>query len=94
MSTLAITQVYLEATQKKALQVRAKERGTKVSEEIRNAISAYLEGISLEELQILDAASKHASTELDAMGRTLKATNAKLDRLFADVEKFRNTKHP
>lgn len=94
MSTLAITQVYLEATQKKALQVRAKERGTKVSEEIRNAISAYLEGISLEELQILDAASKYASSELDAMGRTLKATNAKLDRLFADVEKLRNTKHP
>ena len=94
MSTLAITQVYLEATQKKALQVRAKERGTKVSEEIRYAISAYLEGISVEELQILDAASKHASIELDAMGRTLKATNAKLDRLFGDVEKFRNAKQP
>ena len=94
MSTLEITQVYLEATQKKALQVRAKERGTKVSEEIRNAIGAYLEGISVEELQILDAASKHASTELDAMVRALKATNAKLDRLFTDVEKFRNAKQP
>lgn len=90
MSTLSITQVYLEANQKKALQVRAKERGTKVSEEIRNAISAYLEGISVEELQLLDAASKHAGSELEAMGRTLKATNARLDRLFADVDKFRS----
>jgi plasmid stability protein len=90
MSTLSITQVYLEANQKKALQMRAKERGTKVSEEIRNAISAYLEGISVEELQLLDAASKHAGAELQAMGRALKATNAKLDRLFADVDKFRS----
>ena len=92
MSTLSITQVYLESSQKKALQVRAKERGTKVSEEIRNAVSAYLEGISVEELQLLDAASKHAGHELDAMGRTLKATNAKLDRLFAEVEKSRRAK--
>ncbi len=89
MSTLSITQVYLEANQKKALQVRAKERGTKVSEEIRNAIDAYLEGISIEELRLLDSASKHAGAEIEAMGRMLKATNAKLDRLFADVEKFR-----
>lgn len=94
MSTLSITQVYLEANQKKALQVRAKERGTKVSEEIRNAISAYLEGISAEELQLLDAASKHAGAELEAMGRTLKATNAKLDRLFADIDKFRAGQQP
>jgi plasmid stability protein len=94
MSTLSITQVYLESSQKKALQVRAKERGTKVSEEIRNAISAYLEGISVEELQLLDAASKHAGRELDAMGRTLKATNAKLDRLFAEVEKSRRANQP
>jgi hypothetical protein len=89
MSTLALTQVYLEPRQKKALQSRAKARGTRVSEEIRSAVDAYLEGITADELQLLDAASRTAAVELEAMRVTLAETNRKLDDVFARIERER-----
>ncbi len=89
MATLEITQVYLDPTQKKALQERARKRGSKMSEEIRNAIEAYLEGVSVEELRMLDAASRQAAQEFKEMSVSLKATNKKLDAMFAKIEKIR-----
>ena len=89
MPTLSITQVYLEPAQKKALQRLATERGTAVSEEIRNAITAYLEGVSVEELRLLDEATKRAAQDFEDMSATLRATNAKLDKLFAQIERMR-----
>ena len=89
MATLSITQVYLDPTQKKALQLRAKQKGTAMSEEIRNAITAYLEGVSVEELRLLDEASKRAAKDFEAMRETLKATNARLDKVFANIERMR-----
>lgn len=60
-----------------------------MSEEIRNAIDAYLEGVSVDELRMLDAASKHAEESLKSMAATLKASNKRLDQLFAEVERTR-----
>jgi hypothetical protein len=59
-----------------------------VSEEIRNAITAYLEGVSVEELRLLDEATKRAAQDFEDMSATLRATNAKLDKLFARIERM------
>ncbi len=89
MASLTLTQVYLDPAQKKALQRRAKERGSKMSEEIRYAVDAYLDGITAEELQLLDAVSARAQSDFKSMSATLKATNKKLDELFAKIERMR-----
>lgn len=60
-----------------------------MSEEIRNAITAYLEGVSMEELRLLDEASKRAAADFADMHATLKATNAKLDKVFAQIDRMR-----
>ena len=89
MATLVLTQIYLEAAQKTALQKRAKTKGTKVAEEVRNAVDAYLAGVSSEELELLNAASLEAKKHLDAMASELKRINAKLDITFAELERIR-----
>ena len=89
MASLEITQVYLDPMQKKALQERARKRGSKMSEEIRNAVEAYLEGVSVEELRMLDAASRQAAQEFKEMSAALRATNKKLDAMFAKIDALR-----
>lgn len=89
MAGRQLTQVYLDAEQKAALQKKAAEKGTKVAEEIRNAVDAYLAGVTPEELELLDVASRAASVELDAMCRVLDATNKKLDTVFEELEQMR-----
>ena len=69
-------------------QQRAKQRGGKMSEEIRNAIDAYLEGLTVEELRLLDAVSKNAEENLTSMRETLKATNRKLDEVFKKIDQM------
>ena len=51
MVTMELTQVYLERDHKKGLQAKAKANGTKVAEEVRRAVDAYLSGISPEDLR-------------------------------------------
>ena len=89
MAGRQLTQVYLDAEQKAALQKKAKEKGTKVAEEIRSAVDAYLAGVTPEELALLDMASRAAAEELESMCRALDATNAKLDTVFAELERMR-----
>ena len=81
--------MYLDAEQKAALQKKAKEKGTKVAEEIRSAVDAYLAGVTPEELALLDMASRAAAEELESMCRALDATNEKLDAVFAELERLR-----
>jgi hypothetical protein len=88
MPARQLTQVYLDADQKEALQKRAETKGTKVSEEIRSAVDVYLAGLSPQELDLLDAASREAEKELKAMAATLDATNDKLDAVFAEMERM------
>lgn len=89
MATRQLTQVYLDPEQKRALQVRAKAKGSKVSAEIRSAVDAYLAGITSEELDMLDGASREAEKELIAIARALDATNRKLDAAFAELSRIR-----
>jgi hypothetical protein len=89
MANRQLTQVYLDAEQKAALQKKAKEKGTRVAEEIRHAVDAYLAGVTREELELLDVASRAAAKELEAMSKALDATNKKLDSVFEELERIR-----
>jgi hypothetical protein len=79
--TLVLTQVYLEPTQKKALAAEAKRRGRKPSDLMREAVDAMVLGVNVHELQQLDAATKRAKADLDAIVATLDA-NARQHRDF------------
>lgn len=89
MAAMLLTNVHLRAPQKKALQQRAKANGSNVAEEIRNAVDAYLSGISAEELALLDAATKGAERTLAEMSAMLDATNRKAERIFAEMAVLR-----
>ncbi|MBU6485491.1 MAG: hypothetical protein KGL70_03700 [Betaproteobacteria bacterium] len=94
MSTLQLTQVYLERAQKKALQARAKARGTKVAEEVRRAVDAYLAGVSPDELALLDAGTRRAGRHLAEMAANLDRVNARLDAAFELLERGETGRKP
>jgi predicted DNA-binding protein len=85
MATMELTQVYLERDQKKRLQARAKANGTKVAEEVRRAVDAYLSGISAEDLHLLDEGTRKAERQLKEMAEDLDRVNARLDESFAQL---------
>jgi hypothetical protein len=87
MATLQLTQIYLEREQKKRLQARAKANGTKVAEEVRRAIDAYLAGITADELKVLDIGTRRAERHLAEMADELDRVNAKLDAAFAQIDR-------
>ncbi|MEW6689649.1 MAG: hypothetical protein AB1452_11225, partial [Pseudomonadota bacterium] len=60
----------LTQEQKTGLARRAKQRRTKVAVEIRAAIDAYLAGVTPQELELLDAATRRAQADIDDMVRT------------------------
>ena len=87
MATLQLTQIYLERNQKKGLQAKAKANGTKVAEEVRRAVDAYLAGISPEDLRSLDEGTRKAQRHLAEMATELDRVNAKLDAAFAQLDR-------
>ncbi len=94
MATLQLTQVYLERGQKKALQARAKARGTKVAEEVRRAVDAYLAGVSPEDLALLDAGTRRAGRHLSEMVAELDRVNARLDAAFDVLDRMGSKRTP
>ena len=94
MSTLQLTQVYLDCEQKRALQARAKARGTKVAEEVRRAVDAYLAGVSPEDLALLDAGTRRAGRHLAEMAADLDRVNARLDAAFDLLERGETRRKP
>ena len=82
VAAMELTQIYLEREQKRALRAKAKANGTKVAEEVRRAIDAYLAGVSPEDLELLDEGSRRAARHLDEMSRELERINARLDEAF------------
>jgi predicted DNA-binding protein len=86
---LVLTQVYLDADQKKALTAQAKKTGRNASELVREAVDALLLGVSTDELKQLDAATQQAESDLKAMIKVLD-TNAKQHRSFmAEMTRLR-----
>lgn len=86
---MELTQVYLEPSQKRALQAKARANGTKVAEEVRRAIDAYLAGLSPDELRLLDDGTRRAERHLTEMARDLDRINARLDAAFAQLPRKR-----
>jgi hypothetical protein len=85
MAAMELTQVYLEREQKKGLQAKARAHGTKVAEEVRRAVDAYLAGIAPEDLRLLDEGTRRAALELAEMAEDLERINARLDASFAQL---------
>ena len=94
MATLTLTNVYLERKQKEALARKAKARGTNLSAEVRSAIDAYLAGVSAEELQLLDEATRKAESEVKEMNAILDRANARAQRFFKELEQLRGADTP
>jgi len=86
---MELTQVYLEPSQKKALQAKARAHGTKLAEEVRRAVDAYLAGVSPEDLSLLEAGSRKAARHLVEMSEELDRINARLDEAFATLSHAR-----
>ena len=86
---MELTNIYLRSTQKKALQQRAKANGTNVAEEIRSAVDAYLSGVTADEIELLDAATKYAAALFAEMNAMADAMNRKSERIFAEMAKLR-----
>lgn len=89
MGKLALTNVYLELEQKQALAKQAKSRGTNISVEIRNAVDAYLAGITVDELRILDAATARAKQDIDEIIAILDAGQRRAEAFFREIEKIK-----
>jgi hypothetical protein len=87
---LTLTNLYLEDSQRKFLARRAKAAKTNLSVEARRAIDASKDGISLEELDLLDTASKKAAEDIAAMNAMLDAGLLRAERFFAEITKLKN----
>lgn len=66
MKAMQSTMVYLTSEQKTGLAKRAQQRKTKVAAEIRSAVDAYLAGVTPQDLEMFDAATRRAKDEIDA----------------------------
>jgi hypothetical protein len=86
---MELTNFHLGRQQKIALKQRAKVNGTNVAEELRTAVDAYLSGVTPQELELLDAASRNAEKTIKDMNAMLAATNRHADRVFAELERMR-----
>lgn len=83
--TLALTQVYLETTQKKELAAKAKASGRTSSELLREAVDALLLGVNPDELRQLDEASRRAEIDLKAMVKSLDANTKGHKAFMAEI---------
>lgn len=83
------TMVYLTSRQKEGLEASARAKGTKVAAEIRNAIDAYLAGITPQELEMLDMATRRAEQDIKEMVAMMDATNARIAKRHRAMEQLR-----
>jgi predicted DNA-binding protein len=86
---LTLTQIYLEPEQKKSLAARAKEIGRKPSEAIRDAIDAYVAGVTIDDLKLLDVATQRAEKDLKEMVKVLDGGQKRAKTFFAEIEKIK-----
>ena len=89
MKAMQSTMVYLTAEQKSGLARRAQQRNTKVAAEIRSAVDAYLAGVTPQELDLLDAATRHAKTEIEGMVKTVGQILASHEAFLRQMRKLR-----
>jgi hypothetical protein len=89
---MVLTQLYLEESQKKALAKLAKQTGRKPAELVRDAVDTLLLGVTHDELQQLDVATRKAEADIRNMVSTL-ADNRREDQAFlTQLRKLRAAK--
>jgi flavodoxin len=88
--SMVLTQVYLEAAQKKALTAHAKRSGRKVAEVMRDAVDAALLGVTTDELTRLDEASRKAGEFIDAIRVDLANNTKEHNSFMRQITKLRN----
>ncbi len=88
MSSMVLTQVYLESAQKKALTAQAKKSGRKVSELMRDAVDAAIAGVTLEEIQTLDMGTQRAQEDISAMLGQLKENHGEHVSFMREMAKL------
>jgi len=81
-----LTNLYLETPQRRFLESRAKRHGTNLSSEARAAIDLYKAGVSLPELELLDAATQRAKADLDAIAAVYDGAERRAKKFFAQIE--------
>lgn len=89
MKAMQSTMVYLTLEQKTGLARRAQQKNTKVAAEIRSAVDAYLAGVTRQELELLDAATRHAQTEIAGMVKTVDQILAGHEAFLREMRKLR-----
>jgi hypothetical protein len=89
MANLSLTNVYLENDQKKALSRKAKSNGTNLSVEVRSAVDAYLAGVTVEELRVLDAATRKTASEISEMNAILDAGQERAVAFFKEIDQIK-----
>lgn len=83
---MVMTQVYLDAGQKKSLVIKAKKTGRSLSELLRDAGDAALLGVTSEEVLHLDAATLRAQSDFKEIVRVLEV-DAKAHKTFMSAIK-------
>lgn len=89
MTSMILTQTYLEPQQKKALAAQARQSGRKVSELVREAVDAAIAGVTTDDLRVLDEGSRRAQDELRAMLADLQANAAEHAAFMRQIAKVR-----
>jgi hypothetical protein len=84
-----LTNLYLEAPQRRFLEARAKKRGTNLSSEARAAIDLYKADVSLPELELLDAATQRAKADLDTIITVYDRAERRAEKFFAQIESIK-----
>jgi hypothetical protein len=88
MSSMVLTQVYLEPAQKQALTSQAKKTGRKVSEIMRDAVDSALAGVTLVDLKMLDEGTKRAQGDINAMLAQLKDNTSEHTAFMREIAKL------
>ncbi len=88
MSSMVLTQVYLEPSQKQALSSQAKKSGRKVSEIMRDAVDAAIAGVTLDDIQMLDMGTQRAQGDIKAMMAQLKENATEHTAFMREITKL------
>ncbi|MSQ58755.1 MAG: hypothetical protein EXR36_03690 [Betaproteobacteria bacterium] len=88
---LVLTNIYLEPSQKKFLEKRAKQNDSNVSVEARNAIDLYKLGISAEDLDMLDKATAQAKNDIDGMIEILDLGARRAEAFFKKIDAIKRS---
>lgn len=86
---MVLTQVYLDALQKKALAAQAKSAGRSVSDLMREAVDAAILGVTAGDIKMLDAGTIKAKADIDAMLADLKQNSQEHEAFMREIQRLR-----